>query len=162
VFSSLKEKTNEEIEKRQFYVFLFLLPCIQCFPWLQGIDMDLIFKDETYAIRGAVYEVYREMGCGFLESVYQECLERELKNQSIPFISQQELKLNYKGNELIQTYKPDLICYEKIIIELKAVKALLPEHKAQIMNYLKAAKLKLGLLVNFGSYPKAQIERFVI
>jgi len=124
--------------------------------------MDLIYEEETFSIRGAAFEVYREMGCGFLEAVYQECLEKELKAKGIPFISQPELKLSYKGEVLQQVYRPDLICYERIIVELKAVKELSQEHKAQIINYLKATNLKLGLLINFGSYSKAEIERFVL
>jgi len=124
--------------------------------------MNLIFEEETFSIRGAIFEVYREMGCGFLEAVYQECLEKELKSKGIPFISQPELKLNYKGKSLRQTYKPDLICYEQIIVELKAVKEIAPEHKAQVINYLKATNLRLGLLINFGSHPKVQIERLIL
>ena len=122
----------------------------------------LLFKEETFAIRGAVFEVYREMGSGFLEPVYQECLERELASRNIPFVSQQELLLSYKGTPLRQTYKPDLICFERVIVELKAVKTIAPEHKAQVLNYLKATDLRLGLLVNFGSHPKAQIERLIL
>ena len=122
----------------------------------------LLFEEETFAIRGAVFEVYRELGCGFLEAVYQECLEKELCAKGVPFISQPELTLNYKGQRLQQTYKPDLICYDQIILELKAVKEISPEHKAQVINYLKATNLKLGLLINFGSHPKVQIERFVL
>ena len=121
---------------------------------------NLLLEEETFAIRGAVFEVYRELGCGFLEAVYQECLERELRAKGIPFRSQPELMLNYKGQRLQQIYKPDLICYDQIILELKAVKDISPEHKAQVINYLKATNLKLGLLINFGSHPKAQIERF--
>ena len=124
--------------------------------------MSLIYETETYAIRGAVFEVYKEMGCGFLEAVYQECLEKEMRRQGIPFVAQQELLLTYKGDPLRQTYKPDLICYDEIIVELKAVKEIAPEHKAQLINYLKATNLKLGLLINFGSHPKVQIERFVL
>ncbi len=123
---------------------------------------DILFKDECYAIQGAVFEVYREMGCGFLESVYQECLERELRNRSIPFSSQQELNLIYKGERLQQMYKTDLVCYDKIILELKAVNEILPEHKAQVINYLKSTGMKLGLLVNFGDYPKASITRLAL
>lgn len=124
--------------------------------------MSLIFEEKTYAIRGAVFDVYKEMGCGFLEAVYQECLEKELSKRGIPFVAQQELKLMYRGEPLQQIYKPDLICYDQIILELKAVKAIAPEHKAQVINYLKATNLKLGLLINFGSHPKVQIERFVL
>jgi len=124
--------------------------------------MDLIFEEETYAIRGAVFEVYKEMGCGFLETVYQECLEKEFIRKGIPFIAQPELKLCYKNELLQQTYQPDLICYDQIIVELKSVREIATEHKAQVINYLKATNLKLGLLVNFGSYPKVQIERFAL
>lgn len=122
----------------------------------------ILYKDESYIIQGAVFEVYREMGNGFLESVYQECLERELIAKSATFVVQPELRLHYKSNLLKQTYRPDFICFEKIIVELKAVKELAPEHKAQIINYLKATGLRLGLLVNFGSHPKAQIERIIL
>lgn len=119
----------------------------------------LLFKEEVYAIQGAVFEVYREMGCGFLEAVYQECLEKELRLRGIPFVAQAELKLFYKGTVLDQTYKPDIICHGQIILELKAVKAIAPEHQAQVLNYLKATGLRLGLIVNFGHYPKVEIER---
>jgi len=120
---------------------------------------ELLFKEEGYAIQGAVFEVYREMGCGFLEAVYQECLEKEFRIRQVPFEAQKELVLLYKNEKLVQTYKPDFICYKKIIVELKAVKEIAPEHKAQLINYLKATGLELGLLINFGSYPKAEIIR---
>jgi GxxExxY protein len=122
----------------------------------------ILFKDESYAIQGAIFDVYREMGCGFLESVYQECLEKEFRLQNIPFVSQAELKLTYKGEPLVQTYKPDFICFNQIIVELKAVKAIAPEHQAQVINYLKATGMKLGLLVNSGDYPKATIIRLAL
>ena len=124
--------------------------------------MNLLFEKKSYAIRGAVFEVYREMGCGFLEAVYQECLEKELKRQGIPFQAQQEIQLAYKGEALKQTYKPDLICHGQIVVELKAVSEIAPAHKAQLINYLKAINLKLGLLINFGSHPKVEIERFAL
>jgi len=127
----------------------------------RNTQKDLLFQKESYAIRGAVFEVYREMGCGFLEAVYQECLEKELRLRNISFVSQAGVKLIYKGETLEQTYKPDLICYSSIIIELKAVKEICDEHRAQLHNYLKATGLKLGLLVNFGHYPKATVERIV-
>ncbi len=123
---------------------------------------NLRFEEETFAIRGAVFEVYRVMGCGFLEAVYQECLEKELAVRDIPFVAQQELRLYYKGETLRQFYKPDLICFGKIIVELKAVSALSGEHKAQVLNYLKATGYEVGLLVNFGCYPKAIVERLVL
>ena len=122
----------------------------------------ILFKDECYEIQGAIFEVYREMGCGFLEAVYQECLEKELVQRKVPFHAQQELGLTYKGEPLQQTYKPDFICYGEIIVEIKAVKEISPEHKAQVINYLKATGMKLGLLVNFGAYPKAEIIRLAL
>ncbi len=120
---------------------------------------ELLFEKECYAIQGAIFDVYREMGCGFLEVVYQECLEKELTARKIPYVAQQRLQLSYKGDPLSQTYTPDVICYEKIILELKAVKELASEHKAQLLNYLKATGLELGLLINFGAYPKVEIIR---
>ena len=123
---------------------------------------ELLFKDECYSIQGAVFEVYREKGCGFLEAVYQECLERELGRRGIPFVAQQELRLFYKGDELKQCYRPDLICYEKIIVELKALRDITGEHRSQVLNYLKGSGLRLGLLVNFGNFQKATVERIVL
>ena len=122
----------------------------------------LKYENETYAIRGVVFEVYREMGYGFLEAVYQECMEKELAKKGIPFSAQQELKLSYKGEPLKQTYKPDLICYGKIIIELKALREITGEHRAQVLNYLKATGFELGLLVNFGCHENANVERLVL
>jgi GxxExxY protein len=116
-------------------------------------------KEECYAIQGAIFEVYKTFGCGFLESVYQESLELELRLRQIPFVAQPVLFLNYKGVQLQQTYKPDFICYGQIIMELKAASNLASEHEAQLLNYLKATNFKLGLLVNFGHYPKVEIKR---
>lgn len=120
-----------------------------------------LFKEESYKIVGACFEVYREKGCGFLEPVYQECLEIELHAQGIPFFAQKPLPLTYKGVLLRSVYQPDFICYDKIVLEIKAVKEVADEHRAQVLNYLKATGMSLGLLVNFGHYPKAQIERIV-
>ncbi len=124
--------------------------------------MDLLFEQETFDIRGAIFEVYKEIGPGFLESVYQECLEKELSLRNIPFQKQVEIKIEYKGDVLNQFFKADIICFNSIIIELKAIKSIDPIHRAQIMNYLKATKLRLGLLVNFNAYPKVEIERIVL
>ncbi|MDY0296454.1 MAG: GxxExxY protein [Acidobacteriota bacterium] len=121
----------------------------------------LAFKDESYRIRGAAYDVYKEMGCGFLEAVYQECLAREFDLREISYVEHIELDILYKGNRLIQTYRPDFICYGGIIVEIKAVGKLADEHRAQLHNYLKAAGMKLGFLINFGHYPKIEIERIV-
>ena len=123
--------------------------------------MTLIFEQESYCIRGAIFEVYREMGCGFLESVYQECLEREFVIQNIPFCAQPKIKLEYKNQVFNQICIPDFICFDKIVIELKAVECLSDSHRAQVHNYLNATGLKLAFLVNFGHFPKARIERIV-
>ena len=124
--------------------------------------MPMIYEEEGFAIRGAVIEVARTLGAGFAEEVYQEALEMELSSRGIPFVAQQELSLSYKGRPLRKTYRPDLVCYGKIVVELKAVRALVPEHDAQIINYLKATGMHLGLLVNFGAWPKADIRSFVL
>lgn len=126
------------------------------------MDGEILYREECYQIQGAVFEVYREMGCGFLEAVYQECLGKELLKRGIPFVTQQELRLCYKGEPLRQTYIPDFICHESIILELKALALTTGEHKAQVMNYLKATKMRLGLLANFGCHPKATVERIVL
>jgi len=122
---------------------------------------ELIFEQESYKIRGACYEVYKSKGHGFLEAVFQECLAIEFELSGTPFVEKPTLKLNYKGRELKQGYIPDFICYGKIIVEIKAVNTIADEHRAQIINYLKATGMQLGLLVNFGAYPKVEIERFV-
>ena len=121
--------------------------------------MGIIYKDECYQINGALFEVYKEKGCGFLEDVYQECLEIEFELQGIKFDAQYPLKLRYKGRPLQKKHIPDFICFEKIIVEIKAVKEITDDHRAQVQNYLRATDYKLGLLVNFGHYPKVQIER---
>jgi len=125
-------------------------------------DVGLLYEAETFAIRGAVIEVSREMGVGFLEAVYQECLAKEFKRQRIPASAHLELRLAYKGEQLVQTFRPDFICYDKIIVEIKHAKSLTDDHRAQILNYLRATSFKVGLLINFGCHPKAQIERFVL
>jgi len=111
---------------------------------------------------GACFEVYKEKGCGFLEAVYQECLELELGIRTMPYVASVPLNLTYKGVQLRQRYVPDLICFQKIIVELKAVSELTDEHRAQVHNYLRATGYRLGLLVNFGHYPKLEYERIVI
>jgi GxxExxY protein len=125
------------------------------------MNTEILYKDESYKIVGACFEVYREKGCGFLEPVYQECMEIELRLQGILYVPKKSLSLEYKGCPLRSTYEPDFICYDKLVLELKAVTELTDEHRAQVQNYLKATGLKLGILVNFGHYPKAQVERIV-
>ena len=122
--------------------------------------VDLIYKEECYKIIGVCLEVHKELGCGFLEAVYQEALEIEFKNQGIPYEREKELKIYFKGIELRKRYNADFICYGKIIVETKAIKVLTDDHRAQIINYLKATKMKLGLLVNFGE-TSLKYERFV-
>lgn len=123
---------------------------------------EILYADESYKTVGACFNVYNEKGCGFLEPVYQECLEIELEHQGIPFAAQRELKLTYRGRTLRHTYKPDFIVYDKIIVEIKAVSALCDEHRAQVLNYLHASGLQLGILVNFGQHPKLAYERFAL
>jgi len=125
-------------------------------------DPVLLCEEQTFQIRGAVFEVNRAMGRGFLEAVYQECLGLEFERRSIPFRAMPGLKLAYKGVPLRQTYQPDFICFETVIVELKVVRELAPEHRAQLYNYLKATGLRIGLLVNFGASGPATVERMVI
>jgi GxxExxY protein len=113
----------------------------------------LICRDESYAI-GACFALYKDKGCGFLEPVYHECLEIELECQDIPFLSKPPQTLQYRERTLVQTFSPDFICYEKIVVEIKAVSGLVDEHRAQILNYLSATSCELGLLINFGHYPR--------
>jgi GxxExxY protein len=120
---------------------------------------DLIYKEESYRLMGACFEVYKDKGCGFVEPVYQECMEIELALQRLPFIPKRSLALSYKGRPLRSTYEPDFICFDKIILELKAAVALTDDHRAQVLNYLKATGYKLGLLVNFGHHPMLEWER---
>jgi GxxExxY protein len=122
---------------------------------------ELIFKEESYAIIGACFNVYKDKGCGFLEPVYQECLAIELEISAIPFVQQQPLPLSYRGRRLRQHYQPDFICFDKIILEIKAVSRLVDELRAQVLNYLSATGYQLGLLVNFGHYPHVEWERLV-
>lgn len=123
---------------------------------------EIIYPEESYKIMGACFEVYKEKGCGFLEAVFQECLEFELMDRLIPFVAQPSLALEYKGRRLKQIYAPDLVCFGKIIVEIKAVSALNDEHRAQVHNYLRATGHRLGLLVNFGHFPKVEAERFAL
>lgn len=122
---------------------------------------EIIYKDEAYAIMGACFDVYNDKGCGFLEAVYQECLEIEFTLRGLPCVPHPELLLTYKGRQLAKTYTPDFLCFGKIILEIKALSELAGEHRAQVLNYLKATGCHLGLLVNFGSKNKLQSERIV-
>ncbi|MDR1932621.1 MAG: GxxExxY protein [Spirochaetales bacterium] len=118
-------------------------------------------EEESYRIRACIYEVNRKLGSGFLEAVYQEAMEIELQKAEIPYEVQKKLSILYDGKPLKQFYLADFVCYEKIIIEIKAVTKLTNEYNAQVLNYLAATGLKLGFLVNFCAYPKAEIIRIV-
>ena len=123
---------------------------------------EILYKEESFKVMGACFEVYKEKGCGFLEGVYQECLALEFKNREIPFVEQPCLQLDYKGHALSHTYTPDFLCFDDIIVEIKAVKGLADEHRSQALNYLKATGKRLALLVNFGHYPKLEYERILL
>jgi GxxExxY protein len=122
---------------------------------------ELTYKNESYSVIGACFAVYKDKGCGFNEAVYHECLEIEFEFQKNPFLSKPPQSLQYRGRTLVQTFSPDLICYDKIILEIKAVSELMNEHRAQVLNYLSATGCKLGLLVNFGHYPRMEYERLL-
>jgi GxxExxY protein len=123
---------------------------------------EIVYREESYKIMGACFEVYKEKGCGFLEAVFQECLEFELSDQGIPYVAHPSLQLTYKGRFLNQTYSPDFVCFEKVVVEIKAVTVLTDEHRAQVHNYLRATGHRIGLLVNFGHFPKVEFERIVL
>ena len=112
--------------------------------------MDLLYEEESYAIIGASIAVHKELGNGFLEAVYQEALEKEFQIRKIPYKREVPLKIYYKNKPLNKTYIADFICFDKIIVELKALSAIASEHHAQVLNYLKASRLNLGLIMNFG------------
>jgi GxxExxY protein len=120
---------------------------------------EIVYKEESYRIIGACFEVYNQKGFGFTEPVYQECLQIEFELQGVPFVAQPEIQLAYKGRQLIQFFKPDFICYGKIVVELKTASAIMDAHRAQALNYLNAMDFELALLVNFGSFPKLAYER---
>ncbi len=122
----------------------------------------LLHEKETFGILGACFEVYKEKGCGFLEGVYQECLEIEFALRGVPARALVPLPLTYKGRPLKKCYEADFVCFDLVLVELKAVSKLTDEHRAQIQNYLHATGLRVGLLVNFGHYPLVEHERFVL
>ena len=127
-----------------------------------GDHDNLLFEEETFRVRGAVFEVSRQLGTGFLEAAYQEALALEFVMQGIPYAASPALGVTYKGRLLTQTYRPDFVCFDHIIVELKVARELAAQHRAQVLNYLKATGLQVGLLVNFGSAPKARVERLVL
>jgi len=121
---------------------------------------ELVYKEESYKIIGACFEVHKELGNGFLEAVYQAALEIELKKQQIPFEREKVLSISYKNVKLGKKYIADFVCFDKIIIELKALSQLKREHESEVLNYLKSTGYKLGLLINFGE-PSLKYKRLI-
>lgn len=123
--------------------------------------VDLIYKEEVYRIIGAAMEVHKELGCGFLGAVYQEVFELELQEQEIPYKREMEIELYYKDLKLEKKYRADFFCYDKIIVELKAISGLTTDHESILLNYLKGTESKVGLLINFGT-KSLQYKRMVL
>ncbi len=123
---------------------------------------ELLYRDEVYRLIGACVAVHKDKGNGFAEPVYQDSLEIELQHLGLPFDAQTIYPLFHRGIKLRHSYTPDLICFGKIVLELKSTKCLTDEHRAQVLNYLKVTGLQLGLLVNFGSYPRLEWERIIL
>ena len=130
-------------------------------PFESAASIENVRDPQTYAIIGAAMEVHRILGCGFLEAVYQEALTKEFLLRAIPFRREIELPISYKGNLLAVKYKPDFICYDTIIVELKALDRLSGKEKAQVINYLKATGMERGLLLNFGT-TRLEYERLIL
>ncbi len=123
--------------------------------------IELLYKSEVFEIIGAAIEVHQELGHGFLEAVYREAIQIEMTRRSIPFDAQRSLRIRYKDQILKKEYVADFICYGKIIAELKALDKLSGKEEAQILNYLKATGLRVGILINFGSVGKLEWKRFI-
>ena len=121
----------------------------------------MILKDEVYDVVGAAIDVHRELGPGFLESIYQEAMEIELKAKDIPFVAQQPIAVQYKGVTLKKQFFADLVCFEQIIVEIKALARLSGTEQAQLLNYLKGTGFPMGILINFGSHGKLEWKRLV-
>lgn len=121
---------------------------------------EYLYRNESWAIRGAALEVHKHLGCGFLEKVYQEALEEEFKLSGVPYEREAKITIQYKGKTLKQEYFADFICYGKIIVELKAVSEIDKSHRSQVLNYLKATGYELGFLFNFGE-PSLKTERLI-
>ena len=126
------------------------------------MSQDQPYSAEGYSLMGAAFEVHTLQGGGLLEEIYQQSLEIELELRGIPFRRKQELKVYYKGRELEKRYIPDLVAFERVVVELKSVSALCPEHEAQLMNYMRISRSPVGYLINFGPIGKLQYKRFVL
>jgi len=127
-----------------------------------GSDNRLLYSDETYAVIGAAMEVYYRLGCGFAEPVYQEALGLEFGLRGIPFVAQTRLRLKYKDFVLKKFYRADFVCFDRVVVEIKAQSSLISIDWAQVMNYLKASGYRVGLLFNFGSAPTLEKKRIII
>lgn len=123
---------------------------------------DLLFKEEVFQVVGAAIEVYNELGAGFLESVYQEAIELELSSRAIPFRSQVPLRIKYKDHVLQKQFVADLICFGAVLVELKAMDQFTKREEAQILNYLRATGLRVGLIINFGDPGRLDWKRFIL
>ncbi|MDR1585295.1 MAG: GxxExxY protein [Prevotellaceae bacterium] len=124
------------------------------------MSSDILYKEESYRIIGSAMEVYNTLGRGFIELVYQEALEMEFRERNIPFIPQAPIEVYYKKQKLKRNFIADFFCFDDILVEIKAVSKILPEHEAQIINYLKATNIQLGLLINFGA-EKLEYKRYL-
>jgi GxxExxY protein len=123
---------------------------------------ELVLKDEVYEIIGAAMEVYWQLGRGFLEPIYQEAFEIELARRGLPFEPQKELTIVYKGHTLEKKYVADMICFNQIIVELKALHRLTGVDEGQLLNYMRMTRMGVGLLINFGSQVRLEWKRYVI
>jgi GxxExxY protein len=119
-------------------------------------------QQHGYDLMRAAFEVYNQIGNGYLEDVYHECLERELTLRGIPWVRKPGLAIVYKGQALSKRYYPDLVVHADVVVELKAARVLAPEHEAQLINYLKATRKRIGYLINFGAHPKLEWQRFIV
>ena len=122
---------------------------------------ELLFREEVYAIVGAGFEVYNQLGPGFLEAVYQEALEVEFTQRKIPFVPQQEIRVIYKGLPLKKLFVADFLIYGKVIVEIKAIDHLTPREFSQVINYLKATGSQLGVVINFGAEKEMEWKRLL-
>ena len=128
---------------------------------MDSANKGLYYEEECYKIIGACMKVHNELGCGFLEAVYHEALMIEFNKRGIPYESEKAFKVFYSGEELKSAYIADLVCYDNIILEIKALSALSMAHVSQLLNYLKASRMPVGFLVNFGE-PKLNYKRYVL
>ena len=127
-----------------------------------GSDNRLLYRDETFAVIGAAMDVYYRLGCGFAEPVYQEALGLEFRLRSIPFVPQKKLHIRYKDFVLEKFYRADFVCFDKVIVEIKAQTALIAVDWSQLLNYMKASEFRVGLLFNFGSARDLEKKRMII